>query len=303
MGTVINRERIVEAWLAAIDHLESNGGRYLNMVLEIDSADTITAEDLRVISAAETALLNRAETSVLTVAGTIFPQALYKRVGPAKLADHFLRIMAKAKKRNTWGTYAMRLMRRPGRKPNTFINPLELLIGKLQRAASPQGRAVMSNYELGVLDADDLVGDGAALCDVPLYSPAHDAAMVRNQPCLMHLSFKLVDKGEIELTAIYRSHYYAQRALGNFIGLRHLMNYVAEQVGVRAGRLTCISTDAHLDLPSWGTADQSRAALAAIRAAAAPPAPVHDVAEAEIKATAPAPLRVMGRRAVVDTGA
>lgn len=298
MGKVINRGRIVEAWLAAIDHLEANKGRYLNLVLEIDSADTMTPEDVQVIEAVEQALLNRGETSVMTVAGTIFPQALYKRVGAAKLADHFLRIMAKAKKRNTWGTYAMRLMRRPGREANTFINPLELLIGKLQRAASPEGKTIVSNYELGVMDVGDLAEDDAVFCDVPLYSPAHDAAMVRNQPCLMHLSFKLVEKGEIELTAIYRSHFYAQRALGNFIGLRHLMNYVAERVGVRAGRLTCISTDAHLDLTSWGTADQSRAALASIRAAAAPAA-----ATAGIRAAIPAPLPVMRRRVPTHTGA
>lgn len=297
MGIVINKERIVEAWLAAIDHLVRNGGRCLNVMLEIDSADNMTAEDMRVIEAVELALLNRGETSVLTVAGTIFPQALYKRVGAAGLSDHFLRIMAKAKKRNTWGTYAMRLMHRPGREPNTFINPLDLLIGKLRRAASPEGRAFVSNYELGVMDAGDLADDDTVFYDVPLYSPAQDAAMVRNQPCLMHLSFKLVDKGEIELIAIYRSHFYAQRALGNFIGLRHLMNYVAEQVGVRAGRLTCISTDAQLDLTSWGNAAQSRAALASIRAAATPAAP------AEVRAAMPAPLPVLRRRLVTHTGA
>lgn len=296
MGTVINKGRIVEAWLAAIDQLERNGGRYLNMMLEIESADTVTAEDMRVIAAVEQALRNRGETSVLTVAGTIFPQALYRRVGAARLAEHFLRIMGKAKKRNTWGTYAMRLMRRPGREPNTVINPLELLIGKLQRAASPEGRTVVSNYELGVMDACDLAEDDAVFCDVPLYSPAHDATMMRNQPCLMHLSFKLVAKGEIQLTAIYRSHFYAQRALGNFIGLRHLMNYVAQRVGVRAGRLTCISTDAHLDLTSWGTADQGRAALASIRAAAIP-------ADSEIRAAMPASRPVMRRRQATHTGA
>lgn len=302
MGIVINKGRIVEAWLAAIDHLERNHGRHLNMVLEIDSADTMTQEDLQVISAVEKALQNRGETSVLTVAGTIFPQALYKRVGAAKLEEHFLRIMAKAKKRGTWGTYAMRLMRRPGRKPNTVINPLELLIGKLRRAASPKGKAVVSNYELGVMDAGDLVDD-LEFCDVPLYSPAHDAAMVRNQPCLMHLSFKLVDKGEVELTAIYRSHYYAQRALGNFIGLRHLMNYVAKQAGVRAGRLTCISTDAHLDLQSWGKAAQSRAALASVRAAAKPAAVPPVAADAEVIAATPAPLLAVRRREPSHTGA
>lgn len=302
MGMVISKGRIIEAWLAAIDHLEQNGGRYRNLMLEINAADEMTFADRRVISAVDEALRTRGETTVLTVAGTIFPQGLYKRVGAADLAAHFLGIMASAKKRGTWGTYAMRLMSRPGREWNTVINPLAILIGKLQRAASPNGKAIVSNYELGVVDANDLASDEPVFCDVPLYSPAHDATMVRNQPCLMHLSFKLVDKTTLELTAIYRSHYYAQRALGNFIGLRHLMNFVAAQAGVQAGRLTCISTDASLDLASWGSAAESRAALQRIRAVAT----TVDSAPASAgtaRAMTPAPHLVSGESSATHTGA
>lgn len=301
MGHVITKGRIVEAWLAAIDYLEHHDGRYRNLILEVDTADNVTPQDLKVIAEVNKALGNHGRTSVLTVAGTIFPQALYKRVGASELAEHFLRIMSTAKKRGTWGTYAMRLMRRPGREPNSVINPLEMLIGKLSRAASPEGKAVVSNYELGVMDAGD-VEDDLALCDVPLYSPEHDAAMMRNQPCLMHLSFKLVSKGEVELTAIYRSHYYAERALGNLIGLRQLMNYVAEQSGVRAGRLACISTDANLDLFSWGNAKQRTAALQAVRAAATAADPAVS-ASAAVRAATAAPPLVVRRRAPTHTGA
>ena len=302
MGMVISKGRITEAWLAAIDHLEQNGGRYRNLMLEINAADEMTLADRRVISAVDEALRTRGETTVLTVAGTIFPQGLYKRVGAADLAAHFLGIMASAKKRGTWGTYAMRLMSRPGREWNTVINPLALLIGKLQRAASPNGKAIVSNYELGVADANDLGSDEPVFCDVPLYSPAHDATMVRNQPCLMHLSFKLVDKTTLELTAIYRSHYYAQRALGNFIGLRHLMSFVAAQAGVNAGRLTCLSTDARLDLESWGAAAESQAALRRIRAVAALDDSVPtDVSRA--RAMTAAPDLVGGRSSATHTGA
>ena len=69
----------------------------------------------------------------------------------------------------------------------------------------------------------------------------------------------------MDLTAIYRSHYYGQRALGNLIGLAHLLSYVRKQADLEVGRLTCISTDATLDLKAWGSvAAPSEALLAKI---------------------------------------
>ncbi len=253
MGTIITEEGIVPAWLAAVAHLEQNGRRVRNMMVEIDVPSVVTAADKCIIALVDAALQQRLKnpTSVSTVAGTIFPQALYRRIGAAALSEHFLRIMRKAKKPGTWGTYAMRLMVRSGKNPGDIIYPLDLVVSKLKRAAG-QGNANVSNYELGVHEIADLEENELFLCDVPLYDPARDGAMIRNQPCLSHLSFKLIGKVELELTAVYRSHYYAERALGNFIGLCHLMNFVAAESGVRSGRLTCISTDAHLDYESWG---------------------------------------------------
>lgn len=268
MGVVITEDRIVPAWLAAVAHLEQNRCRYRNMMIELDAPDVVTAADRRVIGLVDDALSRQGKTTVLTVAGTIFPQALYKRAGAAGLPGHFLSIMGSAKKPGTWGTYAMRLMARPGKQPKEVINPLQLLVAKLKRAAGP-GSAFVSNYEMGVHSAADLTQDEPTFCDVPLYDPAQDGGMIRNQPCLSHLSFKLVDKSVLELTAIYRSHYYAERALGNFIGLRHLMNFVAAEAGVQAGRLTCISTDAYLDYESWGDSTSAgKARVERLRAAA-----------------------------------
>lgn len=268
MGMIISGKRIVPSWLAAVTHIEMQGRRCRNVVVEIDDPDTVTPADKCVIALVDDSLRQYRDTSVLTVAGTIFPQGLYKRHGAANLASRFFSTMASAKRKGTWGTYAMRLMRRPNRKGDGFIDPLALMIDKLRRAAG-KGKGFVSNYELGVHDASDLSDDEPFGCDVPLYSAAEDATMVRNQPCLSHLSFKLINKSELELTAIYRSHYYAERALGNLIGLRHLMNFVAAEAGVQAGRMTCISTDAYLDYENWGDSIESgKLVLTAIRDAA-----------------------------------
>jgi hypothetical protein len=51
---------------------------------------------------------------------------------------------------------------------------------------------------------------------------------------------------------MYRNHYYITRLLGNLIGLGRLQKFVADQVGLKLGSLTVISTHAELDTGEWG---------------------------------------------------
>lgn len=66
------------------------------------------------------------------------------------------------------------------------------------------------------------------------------------------------------LTALYRSHYYVYRALGNLYGLAWLQHFVAREVGIEAANLVCHSTMAKLDtlaakpkaeVKGWGSGD------------------------------------------------
>jgi hypothetical protein len=241
MGRIFSEDRIVPTWLAAAKYLKDNRLEARNLVLEIDHPQLLTAEDQRAIAEVDSALRKHSDLSVLTVAGTIFPQGLYRRHGAAGLYERFLKIMKRAKKKNTWGTYAMRMMQRRGRKPGSVFNPLEQIIFKLKRASTPgEGKAYESVYEMGVHLAEDLDGElpEVTACELPTFESAIDGAMVSNMPCLSHLTFKLTNKTKsVDLTAIYRSHYYAQRALGNLIGLAHLLSFVAEQSGLKVGQL------------------------------------------------------------------
>ena len=276
MGKVFAEGRIVPTWLAAARYLQANGRRARNLLLEIDHPRGLTGDDKRAISVVDAALRESSDLSVLTVAGTIFPQGLYRKYGANGLAERFLKIMERARKKGTWGTYAMRMMERRGREPGSTFNPLEQVIFKLRRASEHgPGVAYESVYEMGVHVAEDLDGEPLlAACELPTFDSALDGGKVSNMPCLSHLTFKLTDAKSVDLTAIYRSHYYAQRALGNLIGLSHLLTYVAEQAGVEVGRLTCISTDAYLDFENWGGVPAGRdrlARLAPTAAAAEPP--------------------------------
>jgi hypothetical protein len=101
-------------------------------------------------------------------------------------------------------------------------------------------------YEMNMVESHDML-------EIPIYAAETDAKRTRGQPCLMHLSFKLVPTQErVMLTVMYRNHYYIEKALGNLIGLAQLLSFVAAEAGVGVGSLICHSTLAELDSGSWG---------------------------------------------------
>lgn len=255
MSVVISQERLVPAWLAALKYLKTQGGTSTNIVLDISDPAKITGDDLTVIRKVDEALRTHADTSVNTVAATIFPQAIYTRYaheGRQVFYDQFMRMMRKAKRKGTWGTYAMRLMEYQGRTKTT--KPLENVVRKLLRA-STVGKPYRSNYELSSYQREDDVDLGeVTACEVPIYDQAVDGGQIGNMPCLSHVTVKMTPNGKVSLTAIYRSHYYCNRALGNLIGLAQLQGFIANETKLGRGPLTCISTYAVLDHKAWGGA-------------------------------------------------
>jgi hypothetical protein len=108
-----------------------------------------------------------------------------------------------------------------------------------------------ATYEMELLN-----GTGEA--DLALYHPESDCDRLLGQPCLTHLSFKLHPDERLSLTALYRSHFYVQKALGNLLGLSQLMCFIAEQVHLTVGPLVCHSTLAQLEYggnSGWKLAD------------------------------------------------
>ena len=101
------------------------------------------------------------------------------------------------------------------------------------------GGRMRAAYELNLVEDDDSL-------ELPIYSPT-DAIRTRCQPCLSHLSFKLLPDDRVTVTALYRSHYYVEKALGNLLGLAQLLYFVAGETGLGVGPLVCHSTYAVLD--------------------------------------------------------
>jgi len=267
MAKLFEFERVVPAWLEATKSLALESSRTArNYVLEIKSPSSLRPADLAVISAVDNVLRATGDgIGVYTVAATIFPQRLYARHGCPAFYDKYLALMKKGQKPHTWGTYAMRLMSRPHPKKAESINPLDTIVQKFRRSRTGT-RKITSAYELGVHEPSDLV-DGEVAGELAIYAPSSDGGLDTNIPCLSHLTFKLNPaRDAVDLTAIYRSHYYGRRALGNLIGLSQLQSFVAAESGYAVGQLTCVSTLAKLDVEAFGGVGRTNALLASLGA-------------------------------------
>lgn len=255
-------ERIVPTWLGAARHLQAAGGIGRNLVLEIPRPGMMHRSDLTILRRVDSQIVAQGKgLSIDTVAGTIFPQGLYDRRHRPDFYQEYWRLLDRAKKQGTWGQYFERMTRRKA-PDGTLVNPLEDVICKLNRAVTSGNSVYQSTYELSpsdpTQDVDPMEDDGAELAT---YDPVRDRKRPYGGPCLSHLSFKITDRHVLDMAAIYRSHHYCERALGNLIGLARLQKYVANQATLDQGTLTCISTHAELDLGSWGGAREGRILL------------------------------------------
>jgi hypothetical protein len=249
------------AWLAAAEHLaDAPSQTEYNLVIEIENSTVHDTSDHRVRQVVEDFLIARGSHPIATVAGTIFPAAEYRDHGAHGVYELYpteiypnIRLGP-----GDWGRYAYRLVRWKTPDGRT-INPLETVVDKIKQQLG-NGRRMRQCYELSLTDSG---------IDLPLYDPTVDAGRTRGGPCLSHISLKIGQSDILYLTAVYRSHTYVARALGNFIGLAALQAFVCVETGLEPGPLVCLSTYARLetgDDGSWSTRD-AQELVAAARAA------------------------------------
>lgn len=274
-----NQVGIVPTWLAAARHLEFCPSREgLNLILEISDPINVTVADRIVMNRVDIALAFKEKNGLTlrTVAGTIFPQAMYAEHGRPAFYERYFAAIKRGKKAGTWGTYAHRMMSRPSKDGRTTINPLEMIVIKLREDGQPkknsngQVSSFTSAYELGIAEPEDDLATNAEPqtdeigAELPTYSASIEGKEWLGFPCLSHVSFKRVVSAEgakVNMTAIYRSHHYCARALGNLIGLGQLLSFVAKESELKVGTMTCVSTHATLDVSSWGGVAKSRTVL------------------------------------------
>jgi hypothetical protein len=234
----IEADTCPQAWLKAVECLSSNHNGAYNLVLAVRHPEVLTPADFAIHNRVDAFLREYDCPSLATIAGTIFPANLYLHGGAEELYT-YPQIYPKIP--SQWGTYAIRLLRKSTyRKGNgqAEINPLRIIFEKMKKQlASGRMRAV---YEANLVEDTDSL-------ELPIYDAGCDSRGTRSQPCLSHLSFKLLPRDRVMLTALYRYHYYIEKALGNLLGLSQLLHFVAKETGLGVGPLVCHSTYAVLD--------------------------------------------------------
>jgi len=228
----ISQPSCTTAWLAAsqvVHALPGHEGHHI--VIDVEDPVSEVADDRKVIATVDAYLKEYTETGfpVRTVANTIFPQSIYEDYGAPDFYDVYIKKVFPKLKRSSqdWGRYFERMMAYPTTSGNN--NLLDKLVRKMKRNVE-SGRPYRNIYEL------------------PIYNPVKDAeGRPRGGQCLSFMSLKLDKDHRLLLSAVYRNHYYTEKLLGNLIGLGRLMQFVADEVGLKVGPLSILSTHAEVD--------------------------------------------------------
>lgn len=246
------------AWLEAAEHLAglSSHTEY-NLIVEITKPTLHEAADHRIRSTVDRFLRDHKANPVATVAGTIFPAAEYMSHGRRGVYEIYPdEVYPEIKGHSDWGRYAHRLVRWPASSDKP-INPLKTLVQKMKDQLK-NGRRMRACYELSLTDS---------AIDLPLYDPVTDGRRPRNGPCLSHISLKLGEADNLYLTAIYRSHSYVARALGNFLGLAALQAFICDETKLAPGPLVSVSSYARLEAEGgWWSASRALKLVKSARA-------------------------------------
>lgn len=246
---VIEEESCPQVWLRTAKSLLIEQPQF-SLVQAIRRPETLDARDFAICDEVDSFLVAHDRSPLNTVASTIFPAGFYIQGGAEAVFREFPVNYEKVKE--GWGTYAYRMVKKSAASktgnPDEFIIPLEILVEKL-RAQLKHSR-FKAIYEVNFIEADDLM-------ELPVYDGALDSGRTRRHPCLSHISLKLLPENRIMMTALYRYHYYIEKALGNLLGLAQLLTFIARETGLEVGPLICHSTYAVLDREKWSLDDVS----------------------------------------------
>lgn len=222
-----------QAWLDAVLRLERGGALY-GLSLHIANPIHHTEHDHAIITEVDQFLRRHKAFPIVTVANTIFPEDLYVPGERGVLYERYERLYPRIKRAAPdWGRYFHRMTSWPKARGGVE-NQLETLIINLSKfgPARSDEKNRYNMYELS------------------LFHPVRDANKFRGRQCLSFIEIKPELDGEtvrLHMIALYRSHFYISKTLGNLVGLSRLLKFIARESGHQPGTLTIHSTYAELD--------------------------------------------------------
>jgi hypothetical protein len=258
--TIIRSSNVSKAWADILNLvIASPKAEAGPIVLELQAIDGSIAESAEIRRLVDDELQKHKKLfSVDTTSFLIFPWKLWNKLGRpdvAKLTDIYMSkvypaLRARGPKHNSRGTYFQRMIHFTGvnetgsahtqKSVNQLLRILEIWKQALHKHRHPRHSALQATVFDPAKDHH-----GAALCGFP---------------CLQQVSFDY-DAGSLTVNAFYPTQYLFDRGYGNYLGLCHLGQFMAEQMGLTFAGLVCFISSCHL-----GGTGVSKRALAPLQA-------------------------------------
>jgi hypothetical protein len=187
---------------------------------EIRSALDTKLNDLKMLSANQ--------SNIETVAGTIFPESIWKRCGNSseklfQAYDEIWPLIAKCRPANSHGTYFRRLTSFKG--TNQLLCIINAWKNNIHRRSALQA---------GIFDPTE----------------DHRCVPYLGFPCLQQVIFHPVGPNGSEgmhIVALYANQYVIDKAYGNYLGLYRLGKFMAGEMGLILKKVICIASNLSLN--------------------------------------------------------
>jgi|HubBroStandDraft_4_1064222.scaffolds.fasta_scaffold90845_1 hypothetical protein len=228
---VVNATLVSEAWKQVVSLcLRSRDHQVHALTVEIVCGNEI--DDLAFRGRVNRTLVAAKKATVDTVARTIFPIGLWNPRHPrSELFERYMKILPKLRRYalNRRGLYFERLINYPLERESTKVkNQLEFVISTYVEKR---------NHRRSALQAS-------------LYNPFIDASNSPRLgfPCLQQIGFIPTSRHDLTVLGFYPVHYIFERAYGNYLGLIHLGQFMAKEMGLNLTRVVCTTGVANFEV-------------------------------------------------------
>lgn len=224
MAHLIKTNTCLTAWRDVCNYIFQHGNGF-NLIVHMSNPLAYT--EMQLLEVVNSGVISR--QAVDDVVNTIFPYKLHTRstnLNNQQFYDHHEELYLRGKtmhprNKALWGNYFLRFTKFGAEKKNQ----LQKIIDDINARDKQYAACYMMHVSSADLDSN-----------------------TRNigNPCLQYVQFGQAGN-TINLTAVYRNHDFLNKALGNYIGLSKLLEFVCVQTGREIGNFTCHSIHYFLD--------------------------------------------------------
>ncbi|WP_345257816.1 hypothetical protein [Flaviaesturariibacter amylovorans] len=228
MANIIRSDTCFSAWVDVFEHLSLQENKDdTNLLVQINDPTDFSGIDTW-LTDYDPEKYAPGKGKVRHVVNTIFPFRL-KSYFPNRedFYRKYVSIFNSSTAYKNWGTYFQRLISFGRECQPQGINQLERAIQALQ-GGSPQKYFITFHITAANIESNVRPLGG---------------------PCWQYGELIINELGALDLVAVYRNHDYYCKALGNFIGLAKLLNFICTESGKRPGRLIIHAIHAYSSQP------------------------------------------------------